>query len=85
MKFVKQPSVGLLGGGNRVEGKGIEMGGWSKERQFKEYRRANGICFTCGEKYEPGHQAKCQKGNIFQLHILTPEDMNTVLTPKVLE
>jgi hypothetical protein len=52
---------------------------------LKEYRRANGICFTCGEKYEPGHQAKCQKGNIFQLHILTPEDMNTVLTPEVLE
>jgi hypothetical protein len=28
----------------------MEIGGWSKERQLKEYRRVNGLCFTCGEK-----------------------------------
>jgi hypothetical protein len=30
----------------------------SKERQVREYRRANGLCFICGDKFEPGHQAK---------------------------
>lgn len=43
------------------------------------------MCFTCGEKYEPGHQAKCRKENTTQLHVLTPEDMNMVLTPEILE
>lgn len=28
MKFIKQPSVGRLGGGNRAEGKGVDMGDW---------------------------------------------------------
>ena len=27
-----------------------------KARQLKEYRRANGLCYGCGEKYVPGHQ-----------------------------
>uniref|UniRef100_A0A8R7Q9C6 Reverse transcriptase domain-containing protein n=1 Tax=Triticum urartu TaxID=4572 RepID=A0A8R7Q9C6_TRIUA len=26
-----------------------------KARQLKEYRRTNGLCFSCGEKYTPGH------------------------------
>jgi hypothetical protein len=45
----------------------------------------NGLCFTCGEKFEPGHQARCQRGNAVQLHVLVPKDMEKVLTPEVLE
>lgn len=26
-----------------------------KARQLKEYRRTNGLCFSCGEKFTPGH------------------------------
>jgi hypothetical protein len=33
----------------------------AKERQLRDFRRLNGLCFGCGEKYEPGHQDKCQK------------------------
>jgi hypothetical protein len=47
-------------------GKAVEaMGKWEnssrytsnlfKERQLREYRRLNGLCFTCREKFEPGH------------------------------
>jgi hypothetical protein len=39
----------------------VEQGNWSKERHVKEYRRMNGLCYTCGEKFEPDHQAKCPK------------------------
>jgi hypothetical protein len=35
--------------------KGGEQGVWSKERQVKENRRVNGLCFTYGEKYELDH------------------------------
>jgi hypothetical protein len=26
-----------------------------KDRQLRDYRRANGLCFKCGDKYEPTH------------------------------
>jgi hypothetical protein len=41
----------------------------SKQRLVKEYRRQNGLCFTCGEKFKPGHQARCSKVQQ-QLHAL---------------
>lgn len=29
-----------------------------KAKQLKEYRRANGLCYKCGEKYMPGHKCR---------------------------
>lgn len=29
-----------------------------KAKQLKDYRRANGLCYSCGEKYAPGHLCK---------------------------
>ena len=57
---------------------GFILGDLTKERQLREFRRANGICFTCGEKFEPGHQGKCPKRVVPQLHALTVEDMGMV-------
>ena len=34
----------------------FEKGEIWKAKQLKDYRRANGLCFKCGEKYAPGHQ-----------------------------
>jgi uncharacterized OB-fold protein len=34
----------------------FEKGDMWKAKQLKEYRRANGLCYKCGEKYAPGHQ-----------------------------
>jgi hypothetical protein len=64
---------------------GFIPGDLTKERQLREFRRANGLCFTCGEKFEPGHQGKCPKRVVPQLHVLTVEDMGMVLTDPVLE
>jgi ribosomal protein L32 len=43
-------------------------GDLSKARQLKEYRRANGLCFSCGEKFIPGHV--CTKPSIAQVHAM---------------
>lgn len=32
---------------------------YGRERQLRDYRRANGLCFRCGDKYSKEH--KCQK------------------------
>jgi hypothetical protein len=57
---------------------------FSKERQLRDYRRLHGLCFTCGEKYEVGHAAKCTKRNQAQLQVLTAEDMSLELSDEVL-
>jgi hypothetical protein len=48
---------------------GFILGDLTKERQLREFRRANGLCFTCGEKFELGHQGKCPKRVVPQLHV----------------
>jgi len=32
-----------------------------RDRQLRDYRKANGLCYTCGEKFEPGHNEVCSK------------------------
>jgi hypothetical protein len=50
----KQVVVGFKG-----EGKQPPVGGdLSKERQVREFQRLNGLCYACGERFEPGHIAK---------------------------
>jgi hypothetical protein len=48
--------------GTKGEGKVQPVGGdLSREREIREYRRVNGLCYACGEKFEPGHILKCAK------------------------
>lgn len=44
----------------------------------------NGLCFYIWEKFEPSHQAKCGKRAGAQLHVLTKEDKELVLSDTVL-
>jgi hypothetical protein len=57
----------------------------SKERQLREYRKVNVLCYACGEKFEPGHLAKCAKRVQLQLNNLAADDCNQVLTDEVLQ
>lgn len=34
----------------------LDKGELWKAKQLKEYRRANGLCFRCGDKYLPNHE-----------------------------
>jgi hypothetical protein len=43
-----------------------------KDRQLRDYRRANNLCFKCGEKYDPTHQ--CAKKQGAELDAMTTED-----------
>jgi predicted hydrolase (HD superfamily) len=55
-----------------------------KERQLRDYRRLHCLCFTCGEKFEVGHAAKCSKKPKAQLQVLSAEDMEKELSEEVL-
>ena len=39
---------------------------------MKEFRKANGLCFKCGEKIAPGH--KCKSVTSPRLNCITTED-----------
>lgn len=45
-------------------------------RQLRDYRRANNLCYSCGEKYEPGHQAVCPKKQQPQVNALVINDLD---------
>lgn len=63
---------GFLSGSGRNDSKGgLATGDLWKARQLKEYRRANGLCFSCGEKYTPAHNCKLRQAA--QLQAMTME------------
>jgi hypothetical protein len=45
---------------------GVPPGLW-KARQLKEFRRANNLCFKCGEKYGPTHTCKTPEGTLHMM------------------
>uniref|UniRef100_A0ACD5U6C2 Uncharacterized protein n=1 Tax=Avena sativa TaxID=4498 RepID=A0ACD5U6C2_AVESA len=53
-----------------------------KDRQLRDYRRANGLCFKCGEKYDPTHL--CAKKTVAELHAMTTEEAVEHLSEEVL-
>jgi hypothetical protein len=52
-----------------------------KDRQLRDYRRANHLCFRCGEKFDPQHQ--CAKKA--ELHVLAATDHQAEIPEEVLE
>lgn len=54
-----------------------------KARQLKEYRRANNLCYGCGEKYTPGHI--CQQKQVAQIKAIETEVDGVVLTEALLD
>lgn len=43
---------------------------------MRDYRRANNLCFACGDKYEPGHNEVCPKKQKPQVLALVVNDMD---------
>jgi hypothetical protein len=85
---VTRPYVGgkMLNTGVRGEGRALIGGAdLSKERQIREFRKLNGLCYACGDKFKPDHLAKCTKRGQAQLNMVVTEEDSTVLTDEVLQ
>jgi len=59
----------------------LGQGDMWKDRQLRDYQRANGLFFRCGEKYDPQHQ--CVKKA--ELNVLSSDDHQTEISEDVLE
>jgi hypothetical protein len=55
-----------------------------KDRQLRDYRKANGLCFNCGEKFVPGHNAVCTHRNKPQVNALAINEIDRELSDEVL-
>lgn len=52
---------------------------------MRDYRRANNLCFACGEKFELGHQEVCPKCQKPQINALAINDLDkTEITEEML-
>lgn len=56
-----------------------------KERQVRNYRRNNNLCYYSGEAYTPAHAAKCSKRPKGQVIALMLNSLDMPLTEDVLE
>lgn len=56
-----------------------------KAKQLKEYRRANGLCYGCGEKYVPGHACKQTPAPTAQLKAAEMVDPHELISDVVLD
>jgi hypothetical protein len=57
----------------------------SKQRQKREYCKANNLCFYCSEPFDAAHLAKCTKRPRSQVNALVVNDLDVNLTEEVLE
>lgn len=58
-----------------------------RERQLRDYRKANNLCYSCGEKYDLGHKAKCPNHKLpatAQVNALVLNDLDTIFEEDVL-
>jgi hypothetical protein len=55
-----------------------------KERKLRDYRKANDLCYFCGDRFEPGHLQKCPKKARPQVNALVVNDLNVELSEEVL-
>lgn len=49
-----------------------------------DYRRANNLCYHCGEKYELEHAEQCTKKNKHQLNALVVNDLDRAISEELL-
>jgi hypothetical protein len=56
-----------------------------KERQLRDFKKANDMCYYCGEKFVPGHLQKCTKRAKPQVNAIVVNDLGVELTDDTLD
>jgi len=55
-----------------------------RDKQLRDYRKANNLCYGYGEKYELGHAEVCAKRNKPHLHALVVNDLDREIPEELL-
>jgi hypothetical protein len=55
-----------------------------KEQQTLNYRKANNLCYYCGDKFDPAHITVCTQGPKAQANAMVVNDLDMPLTEEIL-
>lgn len=55
-----------------------------RDKQLRDYRKANNLCFLCGEKFEPRYAEVCSKRNKPQVNALIINDLDKTISEDLL-
>jgi hypothetical protein len=55
-----------------------------KERQLRDFRRANNTCYYCGDKFDAAHLQKCTERTKPQVNAIVVNDLDAELTEETL-
>jgi len=55
-----------------------------KERQTLNYRKANNLCYYCGDKFDPAHVAVCTQRPKTQANAMVVNDLDIPLTDELI-
>ena len=55
-----------------------------RDKQLRDYRKANNLCYHCGDKFEPGHAEVCTKKTKPQINALVVNDLDKEINEDLL-
>jgi hypothetical protein len=55
-----------------------------RDKQLRDYRKANNLCYHCGDKYEPGHAEVCAKKVKPHINALALNDLDREINEDLL-
>lgn len=88
LKFSKYPSTQRASSSQTSKYESKQNGPtstWSKERQKRDFCKANNLCFYCSEPFDATHLAKCTKRPRAQVKALALNDLDVQLTEEVVK
>lgn len=85
-KWNKSPAPGKIQNGfQKSDSKPVpQQSSLWKERQTLNYRKANNLCYYCGEKYDPAHANSCPQRPKAQVNALVTNDLDMPLNDEIL-
>ena len=83
-KFLTSPKSSLSSTKSDTRSSASSVSPLWKERQLRDYRKSNGLCMYCGDKYDKAHAASCRKRPQPQLNAIVVNDLDQTLSDEVL-
>jgi hypothetical protein len=83
--LVNSKQAPMLTGKWEPRAQGVIPAAMTKERQLRDFCRANSLCYFCREPYDATHAAKCSKRPKAQANALVLNNLDITLTDEVLQ
>jgi hypothetical protein len=84
LKYQRQPQKARVPPPKQDTKPNTSYGSFWRDKQLRDYRKANNLCYSCGEKFEPGHAEVCTKRNKIHLNAIVVNDLDKEISEDLL-